>query len=179
MPSKESPKSNRQALIALLCFVVIVGVAYFVINPSISGLKEVNAKIDAKNQEISTLKANINTLNTLKTQLEQAKDTANKLELAVPTKDDIPEILVQIENMAKDSGLKINSIQTTNEDTQGYVPISVSLQGDYIGFSKFLSELETNIRPMTIQTINMASAKQEEAPNIINFTLGIEVLRAD
>ena len=81
--------------------------------------------------------------------------------------------------MAKDSGLTINSIQTTNEDTQGYVPISVSLQGDYIGFSKFLSELETNIRPMTIQTINMASAKQEEAPNIINFTLGIEVLRAD
>jgi len=179
----QKSKSNSAMLITLVCVIAIAGVGYFVINPGITGLKDASIKLDAKTKEAADLSDKITTLNSLQSQFTQATDTVKKLGLAIPSTDQMPEIMVQIETMASESGLRVNSIQPAKvtaageQTAQSSVPVTVSLQGDYPGLYAFLTKMEKDIRPMNIKSINIASATKEES-SVVNFTLNLEILKA-
>ena len=180
----QKSKSSSAMFITLACVIVIGGVGYFVINPGISGLKDASVKLDAKAKEVTELNDKITTLKSLQSQFTQASDTVEKLQLAIPSTDQMPEIMVQIETMASESGLRVNSIQPAKETTAGNVaeskasvPVTVSLQGDYPGLYTFLTKMEKDIRPMNVKSINIATATKEET-SVVNFTLNLEILKA-
>lgn len=175
---KPAVRSNSQYVIMVLCLIIIAAVAYFVINPFVSELKEVNIKLSAKNNQIEETQEKITALQGLQTQFNAQKNLASKMEVAAPVDAEMPEILVMIQNMAVASGLRVSAIQPTQTSVKTMEPVTVSLQGNYNSFTSFLTKLENNVRPMNIKTINLALA-QKEGSSEINSTLNLEILKAD
>jgi len=175
---KPTVRSNSQYVITVLCLIIIAAVAYYVINPFVSELKEVNIKLSAKNNQINQTQEKIIALQGLQTQFNAQKNLVSKMVVAAPVDAEMPEILVMIQNMAVASGLRVSAIQPTQTSVKTMVPVTVSLQGNYNSFTSFLTKLENNVRPMNIKTINLALA-QKEGSSEINSTLNLEILKAD
>ena len=173
---KDTAKSNNPTIIALISFVFIIVIAYFFIYPYVGELKKASINLDAKTKEVTETKNKITTLKSMESKFSSSSDMVKKLGLAVPGSDQMPEILVQLETMASASGLKVSSVQPSKEAAKGVVPVTVTLQGDYKGFTSMLAKMETNIRPMNIKAINMAAAPQKESA-LLNFTLNLEILK--
>jgi Tfp pilus assembly protein PilO len=176
----ESPsnKSSLLGLVPVLALVVIIVVGYFLIAPSISALSDTENKIATSEANIKQYQNRIDTLTSLQTQVNQNADILKKISLAYPSNDQMPEILVQIENMARTSNLGVNTIQPTKSSTDLIVPINLSIQGDYIGFKAFLTKMENNIRTMNIKSINLSSSVKKDEGSMINATLNMEIVKA-
>lgn len=115
----------------------------------------------------------------LESKIKAAQSTVKKLAIALPEGDEIPEILVQIEAVASNSGLSITGFSPSKEQlmeaaTMGVEeenaaaaeeamegmesaePIvstydfSMTVEGSYSAVVKFLNTLETNLRPIKI-----------------------------
>lgn len=174
---KINKKNNQSSTIILISILVIAAVAYFFINSYISQIKDLNIKLSARSDEITQMQSKIDALNSLKNDFSQNSDKAKKLGLALPSGDQIPEVLVQLETIANSSGLKVSSIMPAKENAKNALSLSLSLQGEYPGLVSFISSLEKNIRPVNIKTINLASVTKENQSSL-NFTLGLELLKS-
>lgn len=174
----QAKKNNQSSNIILLGILIILAVAYFVINPSVGKIKDLNIKVNAKTIEVQKMQEKLDALELLKNKFNQSQEQVKKLGLAIPTENDMPEILVQLESMALKSGLKVNSIQPSKEGKKGVELINISMEGEYPPLVDFIDLTEKNIRLMTINSISLASAIQDEK-TITNFTLELELLKGE
>lgn len=169
-------KKESSSGVVLLSILAIIVIAYFLIYPSITKIKDLNIKLGAKTEEISSMQDKITALGIMKSALLSQQTTANKLSLAVPSNDQMPELITELDSMANASGLKIGSILPSQESIKTATSISVGLKGDYSGLVRFLTLLENNIRPINVKTINLVSGTKDNA-SILSFTLGLQALK--
>lgn len=156
---------------------VILVVGIWLIYPLMNQISDLNLKIGAKNEEISQAEKKINDLNTLKTEFSRFQNEVKQLAIAAPSEEQMPEILAQLEALAKKSGLEVNSIQPTTGTASNEVAINLSTKGSFTSTLLFLQNLEKNARPIQVRSINLGSAKLGET-NILSTTFNLEILKA-
>ena len=170
-------KSDLSSTIILLCVLVILALAYFVINPVINKIKDLNIQISAKTTEVQALQNKFSALEQLKVKFSQSSEEVKKLGLAIPTANDMPEILTQLENMAQKNGLKVSTISPAKDSKKGVEALNIGLEGEYPSLVNFISQTEKNIRLIDIRSISLATA-EKDGKTITSFTLGLEMLKA-
>jgi len=88
------------------------------------------------------------------------------LERALPTEEEIPNVINQLQGMANVSGVTIDSLDITfpaikaansNDVVRplGEVQITFSLKGDYESVKSYLNGIETNVRIMDVQRLGI------------------------
>ncbi len=125
--------------------------------------------------------------NLWQTKLEQANDLSrklgilqqeysaneeemNKIKTAVPMNEDTPALLVQLEALASQNGLILNSVNFLTPENQKKnnaqaIPsaavkttrVDLSLSGSYGSFKNFIKAVENNLRIMDINFIGLGS----------------------
>lgn len=164
---------NKSNIITIISLIGIVVVGFWGTYPMITQLKDVNLANRAKAQEITLTESKINNLNTLKTDFQRFQTEVSMLSVVAPTTDQLPEILVQIETMAKKSGLEVSSIQPDKASSSSQTDVNLSVKGSFAATLSFLQNLEKNIRPAQVKSLTINSGKLGQSTSLTtNFSLG-------
>lgn len=115
----------------------------------------------------------------------QDEETLDKIDQALPAKEDLPNLLVQIEALAMENGMffssigfdsnkeKGNSLQMENNSNLGSnssystTVITLDLLGTYENFKKYLGSIASNLRLMDVVEIGLV-AHENKSDNLEN-----------
>ncbi len=125
--------------------------------------------------------------------LSEARALEGNLEMvrqALPTTDDVPALLLQLEEIAKQSGVAVQHLGFGGEkvaeesvEEPGGVVKSVSLTavvtGSYDALRTFFSNLEETLRIVNVTNFRFSPTQQKEAENALSITLGVRAFYLD
>ena len=95
----------------------------------------------------------------------------NKIEQMIPAKVDIPRLFNNMSILAKNSGLKLDSINYSKSanpdgiDQLNSYKITMSLSVDYLKFRDFLEDLQNSLQLYRISSIFFTSVKSTDTRN--------------
>lgn len=96
-----------------------------------------------------------------------------KLVKAMPNTDDIPDLLIELSQITKQAGVKVDSLSPTAGSTAGDgVPVALNVTGDFYSVTDLLyrlrnlvfvrkGSLEANGRLFTIDSVNLGSSGKD------------------
>ena len=161
-------------IIMIAVAVIILFLAYItIIGPKIAQIQDQGIfDYNAKKNELSSRQTYLERLKIMKEEYERI-NTQDILKISeiLPEEEDISGIFVQLEALAKDSGLKLIKITinktarsvregatgiTTGSSGIRTLEVSISVSGgeDYGNLKSFLDKIEKNIRLLDVQTVS-------------------------
>ena len=127
--------------VLLMGFVLLVG-WYFFVSDQQDSLKTLAGKEDQLKQEFSTKQAKSVNLEALQQQLDEMQDMLRQLLRQLPSKTEMPELLIDISQTAQSAGLESDLFQPgpeTPKDFYAEKPITLRFTGTYHQFGTFIS----------------------------------------
>ena len=156
---------NRKTRLALsgVALLVIVALAWFLlISPLRAEIATTDSAIAAESTKIAAAEAKLAQAEI--TREEGKKNQARLLELAkmVPYSSQVPSLLVQIQDLADQSGIKFNSV-TPGEpmESEGFqiIPLTLDFTGSYFDLSDFAYRTEQLVaapgRLLTVKAVQL------------------------
>lgn len=169
--------SNKYSpLFPLLTVVMCIGLSYFLINPFINRIRAVNTDIQLKNNELGQMDQKINDLNYLKDQFNKSLPDLKLLNTALPGGKKIDEIIIQFNNIAKNSNTTISSFKPSNKGANGSIGLDLSVNGSYDDIINFINSLENNARLISIKTLTLSPSSKKDITGSVQAILTVEVL---
>ena len=168
---------NQEGLAIFLVGVFTLVIAYGVVRPVNVGYRQTKIGVANFRQEKALLLEKQEKLKNLGKTLQEEKDFIFLVEKVLPKTQEIPELLIVIDEIAAKNTLLItnfsprereeevgrernvvgNSTTALVEQGLKIVDIQFDLTGGYTGLKQFIEDLERNIRPVHIETINVVS----------------------
>jgi Tfp pilus assembly protein PilO len=138
--------SQRTAIaIAAIGLVAVILVGWFaVVSPQRSTAAELQGQIDESHSALALAEA----LNSGGREKATAKE-ARALVRAMPDQARMSQILRQLSGAAKSTRVRVNSVTpSANSPLTGYeaIPLTVLVEGRYLGITNFLAKLRTQVR---------------------------------
>lgn len=188
-----------KTIIIILSLLTSVGIIWQLILPAYSDVKAKQEMLEQKKVELQKLEELINQMNELMSVYKEKETEIEKVSQILPEGKDIPGLLVQVESLAAQFGLILDSIDFSEIEAQKqpqgavewregasspelgekkteppYKTLSVALRitGNYEAFKNFLLSLENNLRLIDVQTISFTP--KGEASDIFDFSLSGE-----
>lgn len=136
------PKSVKLFFTALLFALVVLAGWYFYISDQQDSLGQLADKEESLKQEFSQKQAKSVNLEALQQQLDEMQDMLRQLLRQLPSKTEMPELMVDISQTALSAGLEPELFQPgpeTAKDFYAEKPITLRLVGTYHQFGTFIS----------------------------------------
>ena len=136
------PQSVKLFFTALLCAVVLLFGWYFFVSSQQDTLQTLAGKEDQLKLEFSTKQAKSVNLEALQQQLDEMQDMLRQLLRQLPSKTEMPELLIDISQTAQSAGLESDLFQPgpeTPKDFYAERPITLHMTGTYHQFGAFIS----------------------------------------
>jgi type IV pilus assembly protein PilO len=136
------PQSVKIFFTALLFGVVLLVGWYFFVSDQQDSLKTLAGKENQLKQEFSTKQAKSVNLEALQQQLDEMQDMLRQLLRQLPSKTEMPELLIDISQTAQAAGLESDLFQPgpeTPKDFYAEKPIALRFTGTYHQFGTFIS----------------------------------------
>ncbi|QWT19021.1 type 4a pilus biogenesis protein PilO [Bacillus sp. NP157] len=159
------PKSVKMFFTGLLFVIVVAGGWYFEISSQQDDLATSESKEDSLKVEFSQKQAKSANLEALEQQLAEMQDMLRQLLRQLPSKTEMPELLVDISQTALAAGLESDLFQPgpeTPKDFYAEKPITLRMVGTYHQFGTFISGVASLPR-VVILTLHDVSLKPREA----------------
>jgi type IV pilus assembly protein PilO len=153
-----APLWVKVLLIAIACIAILFAGFWFHHKSQLNDLDRVKAK-EVELRKTFEDKANkAANLEAYKVQLEEMRRTFGTLLRQLPSKTEIPALIVDISQTGLASGLEIELFKPEAESRKEFYaekPISLRLKGDYHQFGNFASEIAALPRIVTLHNINL------------------------
>ena len=136
------PQSVKLFFTVLLCAVVLLIGWYFFVGDQQDSLQTLAGKEDQLKQEFATKEAKSVNLEALQQQLDEMQDMLRQLLRQLPSKTEMPELLIDISQTAQSAGLESDLFQPgpeTPKDFYAERPITLRMSGTYHQFGTFIS----------------------------------------
>lgn len=162
---------NRKIRLVLsgVALVVIVAMAwFFLITPLRASMAETNSAITAESTKLAAAQAKLAQAEV--TRAEGQKNQARLLELAkmVPDSSQVPSLLVQIQDLADQSGIKFKSVSPGDpKESDGFqiVPLTLEFSGSYFNLKDFAYRVEQLVAgPGRLLTVKSVQLQLRNAP---------------
>ena len=136
------PRSVKFFFTALVVAVILLVGWYFFISSQQDDLASAQAKEVQLKQEFSSKQAEVVNLQALKAQLAEMNDLLRQMLRQLPSKTEMPALLVDISQTALSAGLETELFQPGPEQPKEFYaeqPIGIRMQGTYHQFGTFIS----------------------------------------
>lgn len=184
-------KRNISFYLALLTLLILGGGGYFVFDQyQVYTLRQ---------NDLNTTQEQIASREIRKRQLEKTIDSYEKneqdfleLDAILPSDKNIPELLYQLESIARKesgvafSGVSINELGTedvskTNTSKFSELSLTVQIEGTYTSLKKYITSIEKNMRVADITSLQFSRTSRpgEDAPELFDFKIGMIVYYLD
>lgn len=159
------PMSVKLFFCGVLFLVLLLAGWYFKVSDQQDELETLQKKEASLKQEFSEKQAKAVNLEPLKAQLEEMKDMLRQMLRQLPSKTEMPELLVDISQTALSAGLETDLFQPGPEIPKEFYaekPISLRMIGTYHQFGTFISGVASLPR-VVILTMHDVSLRPEKA----------------
>lgn len=156
-------------IIILVAFVLVLGGTILIAKPQAEKLNNQIVTRKQKEVEAKQLEEKYKALVTLANELGSKTEEINRLSIAYPGEEQVVEALVQSQTMAGQAGVTIVSLAPSRGKAGG-VPIAMNVKGTYQAVSSLLRELNNNLRPTIIRSLNIVAGSEKE-PGVVNASL--------
>lgn len=136
------PQSIKVFFIALVFGVVVLAGWYFHISDQQDSLQSLVNKENSLKNEFATKQAKAVNLEALQQQLDEMQDMLRQLLRQLPSKTEMPELLIDISQTALSAGLDVRVFEPNPEikkDFYAEKPINLEIIGTYHQFGTFIS----------------------------------------
>ena len=136
------PQSVKIFFTALVFAVVLLIGWYFFVSSQQDTLTSLASKEESLKQEFSTKQAKSVNLEALQQQLDEMQDMLRQLLRQLPSKTEMPELLIDVSQTALSAGLQTELFQPGPEvpkDFYAEKPITLRMTGTYHQFGTFIS----------------------------------------
>ena len=180
-------KSPIIAFFALAALVVVILVLTL---PAYQGMSQKKSDLKLEEERLEETKEINGKLKDLAEQYEAHRAEAEKIMMALPSKEEIPNLLVSMEAISAENGMLLQSlgfsIQSDNtgrlaagEEGQIAPPgqqfkklgLDMSLNGSYSSLKNFLASVEKNLRIIDIESIDFGASEGEGASDIFEYSI--------
>ncbi len=171
--------------VALLLLVVLFYV--FLLGPQREDLAELQDERDAKQEQLDQLEAEVAELEEIQRNAPEIERELLELSRRVPEQAQIPTFVVQVEEIAGESGVTQLLIETGEpeqpEEGGDYtiIPITMSFEGGYDELQDFVARLQNLTRLVAVEDVVYEAVEEEgETPSpqtdrTLQIELGVEV----
>jgi len=169
----KAPPLQRWGGLAAALVVITLANFFFVVRPEFTTLEaqaSTQRKLDSQLHEKSEIAQNLNERRREMDLLQQKLDEALS---ELPESADIDELLAQLNEIGRKSGLDISSIEPAPEESaQIYVkiPIKMSLTGNYHEIAMFLQSLANLRRIVNVNNLQLGSPTLKSEKVVLNST---------
>jgi len=129
--------------------IVLTAIAYFmVIEPIRSEVDSLKAQQEAAEKTLAEKQQIADNLNERRKEMDQLEQKLQEALTQLPEKKDIEELLTQLNDVGKKSGLEIGGVTPGAETVKSFyaeIPITVAVTGNYHEIATFLQEI-ANLR---------------------------------
>lgn len=145
-----------------LSLILLCVVAYFFFNymykPMYNKGLELDKKIEEKEKELEETRKIVANLDIKKAEFEKVKKELEYIIRRLPTKEEIPELLKTITNLAIKSNIELVSFRpqpNVSKEVYEEIPVSLFVKGTYHNLGLFLTELGNLERIITPSNVKM------------------------
>ncbi|MSQ46769.1 MAG: hypothetical protein EXR78_00030 [Deltaproteobacteria bacterium] len=157
---------SRRVLIYGLLAIVLVASYYFLLHlPGEGLLVEKQTKIETLQGEKVKLLATLKGRAALKAEIEQINGKFQEVTKQLPESKEIPDLLRQVSNMGRDSGLEITLFRQLVENIKELyadVPVEMAVRGGYHQLALFFEKVRQLDRIVNIGDIGMKNPQMSE-----------------
>ena len=159
------PKTVKGFFIALVIVVILLIGWYFVISNEQDTLASAKQHESQLKQEFEQKQAKVVNLDALKAQLAQMNEMLSQMLRELPSKTEMPALLVNISQTAQAAGIETDLFQPkpeTPEEFYAIQPIALKMQGTYHQFGTFISGVASLPRVviLTMHDVSLKPVKQ-------------------
>lgn len=184
--------------IFLIILAAIVLLGYFLVWPAFQEMMQGRDDLAAWQQKLAQAQDSKNKLGELETKYQSVQDEEDRILQALPPSEDIPGLLVQMEALASQNGLIMNSLnfiypqsdtgaRVNVSETEGNVAatgsslpagvkvlsVNLNLNGNYSGLKNFLKAAENNLRLTDVSKISFNQTDKGSGSG--SLTIGLSV----
>jgi Tfp pilus assembly protein PilO len=176
-------------IIILILFLALVGVIVFLDMPEVQGVLNLRKQIKDQQAIFSDKQLLLAKVDNLKGAYEENKEDLKKTDYILPSGQDIPDLIAQVEGLAFENGLVLGEVGLTSLEAAGekaktarveqkgakdyqILTVNLKLIGSYSAFKNFLKAVEDNIRLMDIDLVNFNTEK-EKGSQIFEFEVSL------
>jgi len=169
----KAPPLQRWGGLAALLVVLTILNFIFLVRPELGTLENQAAQqraLDSQLQEKSEIAQNLNERRREMDVLQQRLDEALS---ELPESADLDELLAQLNEIGRKSGLEISAVEPTPEEAaQIYVkiPIKMALTGNYHEIAMFLQSLANLRRIVNVNNLQLGSPTLKSEKVVLNST---------
>jgi len=161
-------------MISGLALIIIAAAIFVLFDLTLWGEIKVNRdKLEKAEQDLVVAKDLLAVITEINTAFGDVAKEKERIEIALPPRAELPELLIQISSLASQNGLSLEQISFAANEKQltGYVPINISVvvAGNYEALKTFLVAIEQNLRIIDVNGISFGTPKEEGKP--ISFSL--------
>ncbi|HEX5961700.1 MAG TPA: type 4a pilus biogenesis protein PilO [Rhodanobacteraceae bacterium] len=158
------PRSIKGFFIAVVIIVIVFVGWYFYISGQQDTLSTAQQQEVTLKQEFETKQAKVVNLDALKAQLAQMNEMLSQMLRELPSKTEMPALLINISQTAQAAGLETDLFQPKSEIPQEFYavqPIALKMQGTYHQFGTFISGVASLPRVviLTMHDVSLSAAK--------------------
>lgn len=169
--------------------VLILGLAVF----QLLSLPSRSQKIKTAESELVILRQKNEKLSEILSEIKTLESNAQVVQTALPVSDDVPTLIMQLEQIAKQSGMVVQHLgfgegkgasapraseasrEAEEKETAGVKKIAVTMvvTGSYPSLQTFLQNLENTSRVVNVTNFRFSPGQKEEEAGL-SITLGVE-----
>ncbi|TAN06438.1 MAG: fimbrial protein [Rhodanobacteraceae bacterium] len=165
------PKSVKGFFVAIVIIVILILGWYFYVSGEQDTLTSGQQQEVKLKQEFETKQAKVVNLDALKAQLAQMNEMLSQMLRELPSKTEMPALLVNISQTAQAAGIETDLFQPKPEIPKEFYaiqPIALKMQGTYHQFGTFISGVASLPRVviLTMHDVSLKAAKSagKDAP---------------
>lgn len=156
-------RRNLYILVALGLVVVLAAYYFLLLSPLRTSIAETESSIATEQQTLAQNKAKLAQME--QTRREAAKNQATLIELSkmVPESTELPSLLLQIQDLATESGIDFMTISPSEPQPAGsaeIIALSIAIQGSFFDINDFLYRAEQMVagpgRLLAVKQISFA-----------------------
>lgn len=173
------PQSVKIFFLVLLFAVVILGGWYFKVSNQQDDLEQARRQETKLKQEFAQKQAKAVNLDALEKQLAQMKDMLHQLLRQLPSKTEMPQLLVDISQTALAAGIDTEVFQPEGEITKDFYaekPIQLKMVGTYHQFGTFISDVASLPRVVILTMHDVSLTPLSKAPKGANLSSGQQLV---
>jgi len=171
------PTGVKLTFCTILFGLLVLGGWYFFISDQQDQLQTKQGQENNLKKDFADKQAKVVNLEALQQQLDEMRDMLRQLLRQLPSKTEMPELLVDISQTALSSGIDTQLFQpgpeTVKEGFYAEKPIQLRMLGSYHQFGKFISGVAALPR-VVILTMHDVSLKPTDAKALANGQLLLE-----
>lgn len=176
----DTPPRERYTAIAMIVVLILGGYWYFFYSEQTTEIENREQQYQALERERVEKQAYVDNLAQYEARLNELQNSLNEAREQLPDDPDVPQLLAQLDNRARQAGLSINRFEPRGEKPQDFyaeINFGMDVRGSYHEIATFIDSVGKLDRIVNVMGISMQQPKTVNQKVLVQSDFTIRAYR--